>query len=874
MTEESRAETAERHEWLCRVVDHALELTEPERGLYLAEACPDGELRRQVDAMLAFDTEGRTATHSDPRDVFEHLESLMETKPGVTESGPGRAQSPGPFTAIGTRIGPYLLKEVLGEGGMGIVYLAEQTEPVERQVALKLVRSSLQSERAGRRFEAERQAMARLSHPNIAQIFEAGATPEGFPYFAMEFVPGEPLISYCDQRRLTLEKRIRLLLAVCRAVQHAHQRGIIHRDLKPSNILVAELDSVPHPKVIDFGISKALDQPLADRTATRLIGTPSYMSPESLLVGDEAVVVDTRSDIYALGIILFELLVGTRPFEAEGSSVAQLFRQITDVDAPRPSRRLAELSPERRDETANQRRLTPAALGRRLAGDLDWIVDKAIRRERDERYESTDAFADDLERFLADEPVAASPPSRLYLARKFAQRHRGAVALTSFALLLLIAFSITMVVQNRRISAALDSARQEAEARGLVSEFLKELFTTSDPSESRGQTVTARELLDRGAEKIEGTLEERPELQAELMLTIGETYRNLGLYSAAEPLLARSFAAHRDLLGEATEATQSARGTLANVLMEQGRFDEAETLYRQGLATSRSMPAKQNPQVLSWLFSLGALYAEQQRYAEAEPLLVEALAMAKQELAEDDLWYLACLSTLGTVYMRTGRFEAAEPLYREALEITRTALGEDHPRSLVAQNNLAVLYSDLGHYEQAENLFRQAIRTKERVVGAGHPSTLNSRKMLGRMYEKQERYGEAESILRRTFEAQEEALGEGHPSAVTTLYYLAQAIEGQGRLEEAEPLYREVVRVRSEALGENAGPTLEVMSALGELLVRLGCLAAAEGRPEEALEHLRRAAELGHRAAASILAEPCFDGLRTRAEFRALAIDE
>ena len=900
-----------RHQWLCDVVDRALALPESERTVYLAEVCDRDDLRRQIDELLALDTGALEGREARSRDVFDHLESFVHH--GEDGAGPADEVEVSGFPQ-NREIGPYRLLSILGRGGMGIVYLAEQTSPVQRRVALKLVRFGRLTEVARRRFETERHAMARLSHPNIAQIYEAGATSQGSPYFAMEYVPGEPLTTFCDRRRLGLEDRLRLFTAVCNAVQHAHQRGIIHRDLKPSNILVGEVDSRPHPKVIDFGIAKALGptpgsapENAVQPTGGGFVGTPSYMSPESLLAGEGGTVVDTRTDIYALGILLFELLVDSRPFDGERSSLAGLVKRITEDEPPLVSARYLSLSSAERRTVARGLGLDESVLLGRLRGDLERIVDKAIRKPLDERYASAAALAADIKRYLTRRPVEASPPTPAYLAKTFARRHKGGVTLAAAGLLMLIGFLVMTTVQNRRIAAALERAESEAEARGLVSEFLKDLFVVSDPSEARGNTITARELLDEGAEQIDKSLVETPALRAELMDTMGEVYRRLGLYDAAEPLLAQALAARRDRLGDEHLDTLASIDQLAKLYWSQGRFDEAETLYRQALDIERRVYGDEHLHTVGSIHNLAVLYATVERYADAESLLLEALDVRRRRLPEDAPDLLATLGSLAIVYLELGRLSEAEPLSLEILAAKRRTLGDDDPSTLKAVNNLAIVYKKQKRYDAAEALYLEAVDAKRRVLGDEHPSTLSSRRNLGNLYLRQGFPARAEAIYLEILDISRRVRGEEHPSTLNIVSGLASAYQKQGRYEEAEPLLRLLLEGRENVLGRESRSTLRALGYLGELLIRrgnydearrvlkaslerrvavlgddhayvgdayfsLGCLAAAQNRNTEAVDALGEALARDW-AEDSIFTESCFDGLRGTPSFDDLAED-
>ena len=403
-------------------------------------------------------------------------------------------------------IGPYRLTQLLGMGGMGEVWRAEQTHPFHRTVALKLIKAGMDTRAVVARFDSERQALALMEHPNIAKVFDASATDAGRPYFVMEYVPGLPITEYCDKHRLTIRQRLELFVKVCEGVQHAHQKGIIHRDLKPSNVLVEELDQKPVPKIIDFGLAKAvIGTRLTDATmfteAGGVVGTPDYMSPEQ---ADREPNIDTRTDVYSLGIILYELLVGTLPFAAEQlrqNGVEAMLQKICHEEPPRPSTRLKSLGKSSTNSAAN-RREEPQTLERRLRGELDWITIKALEKDRNRRYGSPSELAADVDRYLRDQPVLAGAPSAAYRAGKFVKRHRLVVGVAALVLVLLLAFAVTMAFQARRIAKERDRANREAEASKRVSDFMANMFKVSDPGEARGNTVTAREILDH-AEGLE-----------------------------------------------------------------------------------------------------------------------------------------------------------------------------------------------------------------------------------------------------------------------------------------------------------------------------------------------------------------------------------
>ncbi len=518
--------------------------------------------------------------------------------------------SPAPLrrpAGVAGRIGPYRILSTLGEGGMGTVYLAEQTEPIRRRVALKVIRFGSMGSDTVRRFEAERQALARMNHPNIAQAYEAGSTDDGQPYVVMEYVPGLPITDYCDRQRLTVEERLELFLAVCDGVHHLHQKGILHRDVKPSNVLVTEVrategDDRPVPKLIDFGIAKGLDQPLTDvtmLTGELLVGTPGYLSPEAVRASqaEGGLDVDIRSDVYSLGVLLYELLTGERPFATDEASFLEVIRRITEEEAPLASARLAALDAASRLERARARRFESPALGRRLKGDLDWILRRAMARERYRRYVSAAELAEDVRRHLRHEPVAAGPPGAGYRLRKFVRRHRSGVVSAVLITLALLggiaARTLEAARANREAARASEEvvrASREAKAARQVSDFLVGLFEISDPHQASAGTMTAREILDRGAERLRGQeLEDQPLLQARLMDTIGSVYGKLGLHEPAVELLAEALEIRRDHLGEDHPDLLRTLEDHALFLRQKGRGQEAATLEARA-ETAREEP--------------------------------------------------------------------------------------------------------------------------------------------------------------------------------------------------------------------------------------------------------------------------------------------
>jgi serine/threonine protein kinase/tetratricopeptide (TPR) repeat protein len=646
-------------------------------------------------------------------------------------------------------IGPYRLLERVGEGGMGEVWLAEQTQPIHRQVALKVIKAGMDTAQVVARFEAERQALALMDHPAIARVFDAGATPQGRPYFVMEYVRGETITAYATRHTLTVPERIDLFLTVCEGVQHAHQKGIIHRDLKPSNVLVIVRDDCPMPKVIDFGVAKATTQALTARTLHTeigaLIGTPEYMSPEQAEMG--SLDIDTRTDVYSLGVMLYELLTGTLPFESKAlreQGLDKLRQTIREVDPPRPSTRVTTAAGSA--ATVLPSHGEASRLARQLRGDLDWITMKALEKDRTRRYGSVSDLAADLSRHLDDVPVLASPPSATYRVGKFVRRHHAGVAAAGVLILLLVVFAGVMAVQASRIARARDRASQEAATATQVSDFLVGLFKVSDPSEARGTTLTAREILAKGVQQLD-SLRDQPAVQARLQATIGSVDTELGLYKDAQPLLETALQTRRRVVGQDHPDTLASANALANLYWYQGKYREAEPLYSDIVERRTHLLGADHPDTLRANYDLASLYQKQKRWEEFDRLSRDTLARQRRVLGDNHPDTLASLRNLQSSYFARGRYEEALPVAVEVLESERRIFGEDHPKALGSLHNLATIYDALGRYGEAEPLYLKAVDAKRRVLGGEHPLTARTLDRLASMYMKQQRYAEAESAF-------------------------------------------------------------------------------------------------------------------------------
>ncbi len=695
--------------------------------------------------------------------------------------------------------------ESLGEGGMGVVYLAEQERPVRRRVAIKVIKLGMDTRRVVARFEAERQALALMTHPNVARVFGGGQTAEGRPYFVMEYVPGVPITEHCDRLKLDVSERLRLFSDVCAAVQHAHQKGIIHRDLKPANMLVALEGGVATPKVIDFGVAKALHQKLTESTVFtehgQTIGTPEYMSPEQAEFTTQDI--DTRSDVYALGVILYELLTGELPFASDdvrSLSLAEFQKMIRERTPTRPSAQVGTHSDQSRT-SAERRSATPHALESELRGDLDWIVMKCLEKDPARRYQTPAEIAADIERHRRSEPVLAGPPSQVYRLRKFVRRNRlrvSAAALVTLAMVGATVVSVTFAasesVQRRLAEEAQQRAEFEAENAQTISAFFtNDLLAAVKPSASKGEglDVPMRDVLDAASERIEeasrvgGRFQDKPLIEASIRLSIGWTYRELTAYDVAERHMSRA----RDLL-----------------LQEFGPDD---------------------PRTLQSFLSLGAVYSEQGRYEESVALFEQCLEGRRRVLGEEHPDTLWALNNIAVVRFAQGRHEEADPLLRETLELRKRVLGEDHALTYWSMMTLGNNCRELGLYEEAKALYLASVEGRSRILGEKHRSTIWSRASLARLYVMSRQLDEAERLTLRVIEEKREIFGEDQPDLYWSMVSLAELREAQGDVVAAIELLEVATNRQSELLGEEHPETVESRRRLN--LLRAGESTMPEG---------------------------------------------
>jgi len=772
---------------------------------------------------------------------------------------------------------------------MGEVYLAEQKTPIKRRVALKLIKMGMDTKEVIARFESERQALAMMNHPNVARIFDAGSTDTGRPYFAMEHVPGEPITTCCDRHKLDIRSRLELFIPVCQAIHHAHQKGIIHRDIKPSNVLVAVEGGKPVPKVIDFGVAKATQQALTEKTIFtmqgKLVGTPAYMSPEQAEM--TGLNVDTTSDVYSLGVLLYELLVGAQPFDAQQlreAGIVEIHRIIREVDPPKPSTRIGTLG-KSATESAARRRVEPRAWQKLLHGELDWITMRAMEKDRSRRYQSAYAFAEDVDRYLRHEAISASPPSRVYKFRKFTSRHKGGAAFAVTVLILLIGFGVSMGILREKAEKARDNAQARALELEQVTAFQASMLSGIDTEEMghalyadlrervveslatdgtspvemesalaafdqmlrrANATDVALELLDeqvlnRAVETLEKEFSEQPLVRAALQQTLSISYREIGRYPPAVPLQEAALDTRRRVLGDDHSETLKSINSMGELLFSMGKPDEALAYYREALEGSRRVLGDDHSETLHSINNMGDILHWMDKLDEALVYRSQALEGQRRVLGDDHPETLTSINNMGALLNSMGKSDEALVHCSEALQGQRRVLGDDHPETLNSINNMGLYLQSMGRLDEALVYYREALEGRRRVLGDNHPRTLISIGSMGNILKAMGKLDEALPYYLETLEGRLQALGDDHPKTLLSISLVGVLLKSMGRLDEAIVYLREALDGGRRAVGDDHPATLQSIIIIGRLLLD-------QSKPEEATALLEPAEAAARRA--------------------------
>jgi eukaryotic-like serine/threonine-protein kinase len=746
-------------------IDEALTLSGEAQIAWLeALRAKDTEIARQVEALLE-----------------EHRAAQQE---GFLQRGPTISSNSAHLA--GQELGAYKLLSPIGHGGMGVVWLAERSDGrFERKVAVKVLNVALVGRGGEERFKREGAILARLSHPHIAKLLDAGVTATGHPYLVLEHIDGESLEQYCDHRKLDVKARVRLFLAVLDAVAHAHANLIVHRDIKPSNVLVSKDGDV---KLLDFGIAKLLQGEGQDGTPTLLTReggsalTPEYAAPEQVTGAP----VTTATDVYGLGVLFYILLSGQHPAGKAVRSPAALFRAIVETEAPRLSATASTAQDGFR--SAADRGTTSDKLGRALRGDLDTIAAKALKKNPEERYSSVSAFAEDLSRYLKEEPISARPDAFAYRATKFVRRNRTAVALATVAVVAILAGLAGTLVQARTARRERDAALRERDRANRITGFMTDMFKVSDPSQARGESITAREILDKAANQIESGLAKDPEAQAHMMFVMGEVYDNLGLISEGKGLVERAAELQRKVLGVDHPETLASMDLIGKTLTEQGHFVEAERQHRETLAGRMRVLGAEHRDTLHSMSRLASVLGWENKGDEAQRISRGAVDTARRVLGPEDPETLRLENNLVSVLWSAGDekvYPEAERLQRDALEIERRVLGPEHPDTLNGLNSLGVILRRRGQYSEAEKVYRETLRIQSHVLGPQHPDTVLLRHNLATALAKQAHYAEAEQMYLENRAIQERIFGPDHPYTAGSTYNLACLAAVQGHRNQA-----------------------------------------------------------------------------------------
>lgn len=808
-------------------------------------------------------------------------ESLHPGPKSVHAAGPV-SDTPGRLS----RIGPYAILKVLGEGGMGTVYLAEQTAPIHRKVALKIIKLGMDTRSVIARFEAEREALALMNHPNVAKVFDAGTTEQGRPYFVMEYVEGVPITQYCDSRRLSVAQRLQLFTQVCRAIQHAHQKGIIHRDIKPSNILVAPETLADPParaearnpgaeyvKVIDFGIAKATQQKLTEQTfATEqgiLVGTPAYMSPEQ--TDPRSTDIDTRTDVYSLGVLLYELLVGSLPFDSENlrrAALTEIVRIVREVDPPKPSSRIGAVlkrtpvtpaaplvgDPSQRPEVltpdamkefdtatiASFRATDSRSLHRQVRGELDWIVMKCLEKDPARRYQSATELIDEIHRHLSQQPVLAGPPSAAYRLRKFVRRNKLPVSAAAGVLVALTAGLIGTSLMYLR-------ANQERARSEIAAGFLSDILKGAAPAVARGRDAAMlKEMVDAAAVRIrKGELKDNADADLMLRMTLGQTYLDLGVLSEAKSLGESAATMVCGPRGVEQDDCADARLLLANAHSQSGDYATAMPMFDELIAGRRRINPEGDLRLAQAAFSLGSIFNLQGKFSEARQCSEVALTIQQTFAGADSVQASQTRQSLGMTLMNLTEYEAAISMMQPSLRALENSLGPDHPYTIGAMGNLGRVYAQAGKLDDALAILEECVQRSRRTFTADHPSLARMLQFHASAHSQMQNPKDAIPLFREALEITQKSVGPDSPQAGTLQSELGLALLGMGHFDEAEEHLRAAVNILAAEFGESHPDVVLARQGLARALYRNGRDIEADRVLEQSIQQVR--ARIGER---------------------------
>ncbi|PAU93630.1 hypothetical protein CK503_10775 [Aliifodinibius salipaludis] len=848
-----------------QIIDTALNLDLDKRSTYIKKKCQGKELLykeviKLLDSIEQSETEEfLEGTHGYPQNLAQDLFNSENSKSASA--------------MIGKTVGRYEITELIGHGGMGSVYKAERADGAyDRKVAIKILRHGMDTPSNIARFKRERNILANLDHPHIAQMLDGGLTDQGLPYLVMEYVNGVPLLSYCNRHQLTVTERLQLFENVCAAVNHAHKNAIIHRDLKPSNIFVTEKGVV---KVLDFGIAKLVNPSRNEnifktRTGARIL-TLGYSAPEQL----ETQAITTATDAYVLGILLYELLVGQHPFDLEKKGLTEIEEVIRTTNPPLPSTKFKQLTEAKKEEISSNRCIKPAELYKILSGDLNAILMKALRKEQDKRYSSVEQLLEDLSRRRSDLPILARQDSFRYSASKFMKRHKTGFAVIAAFLVLILSFS---AFYTWKIAKERNKAQLEAKKAREVSTFLADMFRASDPTVNPQDTVTATTFLQRGKERI-NQLNNQPEVKSELLHVIGRAHVNIGEYDKAQPLLEQSLdirkntfnSSHpmvatglsdmaklqknkgnfakaeslerktleiqRATLGPNSIETGKTMSALAYVIGRQGDHQAADSIYQKALKLQRANPEAGDSDIAStisdWAFSLRQLG----KYEKAATLKKEALTIWRNQYGEIHPYVLEQLNDLAIVEEERGDFAKADSFYQKALSVNRQLYDEPNPNTAQLLNNIGTTNIKAGRYDKAEPYLKKSLAMRKEILRPMHPSMAESYINLGRLYIDMEKYQEALQLIQKGLKIDKEQYGDDHPYVGGDYLNMGLIAKNMASYDQAEEYFRQSLNIMQEALPEGHPSTAASMASLGETLY-------LKGSPKEAEPHLRKSLQM------------------------------